>query len=208
VNLKGQELPKKIILVRHGETDWNRELRIQGGSSNTPLNEKGKRQVANLALRLSKNRIQAIYSSPLQRALDTAEAIAGYHQVEVVVELSLREIEVGVLEGVTTKELGRRFSEILTKDGVLKKVPGGESLAELQERSWGIIQHLSQKYTDGDMVVVSHYFAILSIVCSVLMLPLSHITRLRLDTASISVINLDNQMARLELLNDTGYMTE
>lgn len=200
------ELAGKIILARHGETDWNREKRIQGGASNPPLNEEGRRQAESLALRLSQYKIQAIYSSPLKRALETAEAIAGYHQIEIVVEPSLREIEAGVLEGVTTNELGKLFSEILTKDGVSKKVPGGESLAELQERSWGIIQHLRQKYADGDLVVVSHYFAILSIICSVLMLPLSHITRLRLDTGSISVINLDNQTARLELFNDTGYL--
>jgi broad specificity phosphatase PhoE len=123
-----------------------------------------------------------------------------------VVEPSLREIEAGVLEGVATKELGKLFSEILIKDGLLKKVSGGESLAELRERSWGIIRHLGQKYTDGDIVVVSHYFVILSIICSVLKLPLSQIGRFRLGTGSISVINLDNQMARLELFNDTGYL--
>lgn len=196
----------KIILVRHGETDWNREKRIQGAASNPPLNEEGRRQAGSLALRLSKNRIQAIYSSPLSRALETAKAIAGYHQIDVVVEPSLREIEAGVLEGVTTSELGKRFSEILIKDSLLKRVSGGESLAELQERSWRVIQHLGRKYANGDIVVVSHYFTILSIVCSVLGLPLSHITRLKLDTGSISMINLGEQTARLELFNDTGYL--
>ncbi len=204
-------MSRKIILVRHGETDWNKEKRIQGGSSNTPLNEKGRQQAESLALRLSKDKIQAIYSSPLQRALDTAEAIARYHQVAVGIEPSLREIEAGDLEGITVAELGKRFSELLILDArgvVLPRVPGGESLSELRERSWGIIQNLIKKYTDSDLVVVSHYFTILSIICSVLRLPLSQIGRFRLGTGSISVINLDNQMARLELFNDTGYLTK
>lgn len=198
----------RIVLVRHGETDWNREMRIQGGSSDCPLNEKGRQQAESLALRLKQDRIEAIYSSPLKRALEIAEAIARYHQLEVVVEPSLREIEAGTLEGVTTAELGRRFSQFLVQDGVSNKIPGGESLAGLQERSWGAIQRLSQQHTDGELVVVSHYFAILSIICSVLMLPLVNITRLRLSTGSISVINLDGQAARLELFNDTGRLIE
>ena len=198
----------KIILVRHGETDWNRELRIQGGSSDTPLNEKGRRQAEDLALRLNRDRIQAVYSSPLKRALETAETIARYHQLGVVVEPLLREIEAGTLEGVTPGELGKRFSELLTQDGVSKKIPGGESLTELQQRCWGCIEQISRKHTDGDLVVVSHYFTILSIICSALMLPLSRITRLRLSTGSISVINLNGKEARLELFNDTSCLTK
>ena len=198
----------RIILVRHGETDWNRELRIQGGSSDTPLNEKGRRQAEDLALRLNRDRIQAVYSSPLKRALETAETIARYHQLGVVVEPLLREIEAGTLEGVTAGELGKRFSELLTQDGVSKKIPGGESLTELQQRCWGCIEQISRKHTDGDLVVVSHYFTILSIICSALMLPLSRITRLRLSTGSISVINLNGKEARLELFNDTSCLTK
>ena len=199
-------MTKKIILVRHGETDWNKELRIQGGSSNVALNDVGRQQAENLALRLSKSKIREIYSSPLSRALDTAKIIASYHKIEVVVEPSLREIEAGALEGVTTKELGRRFSDILIKDGLLGRVSGGESLTELQERNWKIIQNLSQKHTAGNMVVVSHYFAILSIICSVLKLPLSQIGRFKLGTGSISIINFGSHVTQLELFNDTGYL--
>ncbi len=198
----------RIILVRHGKTDWNRELRIQGGSSDTPLNEEGRQQAENLASRLSQRSIQAIYSSPLKRALETAQIIARHHNLEVVVEKSLREVEAGKLEGATSAELGMRFSELLTRDGVSKRVPGGESLADLQQRSWNFIQQSNRKYTDGELVIVSHYFVILTIICSALMLPLSRITRFRLSTGCISIINLDEKEARLELLNDTGYLAQ
>ncbi len=104
----------KIILVRHGETDWNRVKRVQGGSSNTPLNDIGREQAKGLAAMLAKEKICAVYSSPLERALVTAKGIAGVHGLEVITEPSLREIEAGELEGVLSSELGRRFSEFLS----------------------------------------------------------------------------------------------
>ncbi len=196
----------KVILVRHGETDWNKSRRIQGGSSNPPLNERGRGQAEGLALRLRREKLQAIYASPLQRSLDTAKAIAYYHQLEVEIEPSLREIEAGQLEGVSASELGKRLSEFLTtsiKGKALPRAPGGESLLEVQERAWRAIQQLSRQHPDGVLALVSHYFTILTIICSVLGLPLSQIGRLRLSTGSISVISLDGKSARLELFNES-----
>jgi broad specificity phosphatase PhoE len=204
-------LAARIILVRHGETDWNLERRIQGGSSNPPLNARGRAQAESLARRLEKEEIKAIYSTPLQRGLDTAKAIARYHQLEVATEPLLREIEAGELEGITLDELGRRFSEILIRDDkneTFPRVPDGESLPEVQERGWGVVKRLAAKHPDGTLALVSHYFVILSIVCSVLQLPLSQISKLRLSTGSISIFNLDGDEARLELFNNTGYPTK
>lgn len=198
----------RIILVRHGKTDWNQKLRIQGGSSDIPLNSEGRQQAQNMALRLSQRNIRAIFSSPLKRALETAENIARIHNIKVVVEKSLREVEAGDLEGVTSAELGKRFSELLTQDGVSRKIPGGESLADLQRRSWSFIQQLGCKHFNSELIVVSHYFAILTIICSALVLPLTHITRFRLSTGSISIINIDEEESRLELFNDTGRVVQ
>ena len=199
----------KVILVRHGETDWNQERRVQGSGSDRQLTETGKEQAESIGLRLKQEKIQAIYSSPLKRSLDTAKAIARPHQLELGIEPSLREIEAGNWEGITVAELGKRFSELLildTKNGALPKAPGGESLTEVQKRAWRTVQRLTRKHPDGALVLVSHYFVILTIICSVLKMPLSQIGRLRLGIGSISVINLDEQMARLELFNDTGSL--
>jgi broad specificity phosphatase PhoE len=198
----------KIILVRHGKTDWNQELRIQGGSSNTLLNKEGRYQAEKLAIRLSRRNIQAIYSSPLKRALETARLIARHYDIEVVIEKSLREIEAGVMEGLTSAELGVRFSDLLTRDGVSYKVPEGESLIDLQQRSWKCIQRINRVHVASEIVVVSHYFTILTIICSALTLPVSHITRFRLSTGCINILNLDEKEARLELFNDTGYLAK
>ena len=200
----------KVILVRHGETDWNRARRIQGGNSDTQLNQRGRQQVESLALRLKQEKIQAIYSSPLQRARDTARAIAGYHQLPVETELSLREIEVGELEGVSIAEMGKHLSQLLIVHGQgeeLPKIPGGESLTDLQQRVWRTIQRVVDRHNDGVLVVVSHYFSILTIICSVLNLPLSQVDRLRLNPSSISILTFDEQATRLILFNDTCHLT-
>jgi len=197
----------RLILIRHGETEWNRVMCIQGGKSDTPLNQKGMQQAEELASRLEDEDIKAVYSSPLKRALNTAGAIAACHQMKVIPEPSLREIEAGELEGVTTAELGMRFSDYLTRDGVEKRIPGGESLTDLQKRCWDFVKQIEKKHKSGSVVLVSHYFTILSIICSVLELPLDNIKRFRMSNASISIVIFDD-ITRLELFNDTGCITQ
>ena len=199
----------KVILVRHGETDWNLSRRIQGGNSDTPLNQRGRHQAEGLALRLKQEKIQAIYSSPLQRARDTAQAIANYHELTVEIEPSLREIEVGELEGVSIAEVGKHLSELLVKHKQgeeLPRIPGGESVVEVQQRVWSTIQRLVNKYHEGVVVVVAHYFTVLTAICAVLNLPLAEIDKLRLSSSGISIINFDGQTPRLMLFNDTCHL--
>lgn len=209
----------RVILVRHGETDWNKSRRIQGSNSDTPLNERGREQVEALALRLKQERIKAIYSSPLRRALDTAKAIACQHQLEIQIESSLREINVGELEGVEISSLGKRLDELLTIRGQDQKQAGvekdlwnkiqrigGESLTELQQRAWDTLQHIVSQHSDGMIVVASHYFTILTIICAVLNLPLSQIGRLRLGAGSISTITFDEPVSHLILFNDSCHL--
>lgn len=210
----------QVILVRHGETDWNRVRRVQGGNSDTLLNKAGKQQAEALALRLKQERVQAVYSSPLQRALDTAQAIARHHQLEVKVEPALREVNVGQLEGVEVGLLGKRLDELLIAQSraeiqtgggqsLWSRMPdiGGESLAELQQRAWGAVQRIVNQHPDGVVVVVTHYFVVLTIISAVLNLPLSQIGRLRLGVASISTIVFDEPVPRLTLFNDVCHLT-
>ncbi len=200
----------RLILVRHGETEWNRLRRVQGGNSNTPLNETGKQQAECLGLRLKSEPIQAIYSSPLERAVDTAQAIAGHHQLDVTLEPDLREFDLGELEGIKTEDLmSKSFREILitNRQGeILPRVPGGESLAEVQQRAWSAVQQAISQHPDGVIVVVSHYFALSTIVCTALNLPLPEMERLRLHGGSVSTLLFDGQVPRLVLFNDTSHL--
>lgn len=198
-----------VILVRHGETDWNQERRVQGSGSNRELTEAGKQQAESIGLRLKQERIQAIYSSPLRRALDTAQAIARHHQVEVQVEPTLNEIYAAELEGIPIEKIGSYLNELIARergDESVSKLYGGELLAEVRERAWRTIQHLVDKHNEGTIVVVSHYFVILSIICSVLGLPLSGMGRLKLDIGSISIITFDKRGTRLTLFNDNCHL--
>lgn len=197
----------KIMLVRHGETDWNRVKRVQGGSSDTPLNEIGREQAKGLAAMLSKEKIRAVYSSPLQRAAITAREIAALHKLDTKVSPALREIEAGELEGILSADLGKRFSDYLFDGDKMVKIPGGESLTDVQKRSWHLIEQLSAEYNECTLVLVSHYFVILSVICKVLDVPLQQINRFRMDTGSLSIITLDGEAFWLQVFNDTGYMT-
>ncbi|HAS04663.1 MAG TPA: histidine phosphatase family protein [Dehalococcoidia bacterium] len=198
----------KIMLVRHGETDWNRVKRVQGGSSDTPLNDIGKEQAKGLAALLAKEKIKAIYSSPLQRAVVTAKEIADLHNVSIEISHSLREIEAGELEGILSSDLGKRFSDFLFDSDKMVKIPSGESLPEVQERGWGLINRLSAEYDECTIVLVSHYFVILSLICKVLDVQLQQINRFRMDTGSLSIITLDGESLWLQVFNDTGYMSD
>jgi broad specificity phosphatase PhoE len=195
----------KIILVRHGETDWNLVKRIQGGDSDTPLNETGKRQAQALALRLKDEKITAIFSSPLQRALNTAQSIAAKHQLKVQELPSLKEIMAGILEGRLASEVAQRFDEYICGDGDEKQPhtpPGAESMEEVQKRAWDTLTGLAAKYPESTLVIATHYFVIMSVVCRVLDLPLHRMSHLRLSTGSISSFTIENGISRLELFND------
>ncbi len=97
-----------ILLARHGETDWNREGRFQG-HADPPLNRTGRAQAVDLSVTLMAEELAAIYSSPLQRALETAEVVAASHGLEAVPVDALREVDVGSWSGLTRAEVEERF---------------------------------------------------------------------------------------------------
>ena len=168
----------KLILVRHGETYWNDERRIQGGDSDIELNDTGLEQARKLAAFLESESITAILSSPLQRAIATAEVIANHHQLPVAIDQGLRELKVGELEGISVSNLSTTFSQFLMQwwqDKGATKLPNGESLVELQQRAWKVIESLlerhktSPEHSEGTtVVVVSHYFVTLAIILKAL----------------------------------------
>jgi broad specificity phosphatase PhoE len=158
---------------------------------------------------LKDRKIEAVYSSPLRRALDTAAAIAKYHKLSVNIENDLREIDAGDMEGVALENLIKDFSHYLigfnSGDGK-GKLPGGESLHDLRQRAWKVVQRILSTNLDS-MVIVSHYFVTLSIICAALELPVSSIRKMRVRPAGITIINLDNGKATLKVLNDTCHLS-
>ncbi|MFQ6067379.1 MAG: histidine phosphatase family protein [bacterium] len=127
---------KRVILVRHGETNWNREDRIQGGLD-IPLNEQGKEQAKDIALKLAHTVIHYIYSSTLSRALDTAVEIAKLHKLEVLTDPRLNELRQGRWEGMKTSEVRRLYPDLHSRweeDPTSAVPPGGESVRKAFQR--------------------------------------------------------------------------
>jgi broad specificity phosphatase PhoE len=198
----------KLILVRHGETHWNKDGLIQGGDSDIELNDTGLEQARKLASFLKNEPIIAILSSPLQRAVATAEVIASQHQLPVEIDQGLKELKVGDLEGMSISNLRTTFSRFLLQwrqDGEAMKLPNGESLVDLQQRAWKVIEGLLEEHKDGTAVVVSHYFVTLTIILKALNLPLDCFTKFKLDLGGVSVLEFRDYGARLVTFNDTSY---
>jgi broad specificity phosphatase PhoE len=205
----------KLILVRHGETYWNKDGLIQGGDSDIELNDTGFGQARRLAAFLKDEPIIAILSSPLRRAIATAEVIASHHHLPVEIDQGLKELRVGDLEGMSISDLRTSFSRFLLKwwqDGEATNLPNGESLVELQQRAWKAIEDLlerheisAQRNNDATTVVISHYFVTLAIILKALGLPLDHFIKFKLDLGGVSILEFRDHGARLITFNDTSY---
>lgn len=208
----------KLILARHGETDWNKQRRMQG-ISDTELNETGRMQVEALAQSLKDKNVKAIYSSPLKRALDTAYAIGYHHQIDVVPIDNLKELDVGEMDGLSYEEMSSQYSDFLKewiKDCTAVRLPGGCTMHETQDKAWTAIQDILQnhhagaikteEHEEGLVVVVAHFFPILSIICKALGIHLSQFRRLKVDLASTSTLDFNQSETVLVSLNDTCHL--
>ncbi|CAI0554085.1 unnamed protein product, partial [Linum tenue] len=151
----------EIVVVRHGETEWNADKRIQG-HVDVDLNEVGRQQAALVADRLSREcKVSAVYSSDLKRAFDTAQAIADRcGSIEVIKEPGLRERHLGDLQGLSLSEAAKASPEAyeaFLSHKTSQEIPGGgESLDKLYERSTSSFQRIAAKHRGERVVVVSH----------------------------------------------------
>jgi probable phosphoglycerate mutase len=152
----------RLILVRHGETDWNTEGRYQG-QSNVPLNANGLAQAEALAQQLGGESFAAIYSSDLARASQTAEALAAESGVTVHYDPRLREIDQGEWEGLLVAEIQSRYAEAFERrrfDPLSTRPPGGESVGQVRQRVIEVLDEIRRKYPNATIAIVSHGLAI------------------------------------------------
>ena len=199
----------RIILIRHGETDANKEGRFQG-ASDSRLNETGLCQAEALGRRFASEKIDAIYSSPQTRAVQTATPIA--HALSLPIETleGLRELDIGELDGLQADDLRGRYSHVLdqwrTNVSVLT-MPGGESIVGLQQRTWQAVLQIREKHEGNTVAAVSHNFAIQSILIKALGMDLRNFQRIRQDLAAISEIDFRNSEPTLKSLNDKCHLS-
>ena len=197
----------ELFLIRHGETVWNKERRVQG-FSDIDLNDVGLKQARQLALSLKNHDIQSIYSSPLIRARKTAQIVNQYHHAPIYLESSLMEMNQGDFEGLSFQELMSREKDFLRKwisDPASVRMPNGESFAELQARAWKAIENIVYKHDKA--LVVSHSFTIASILCKIKDINLSEFRSVHVDTASKTIVRFQNGSAFIDLFNDRNHLS-
>ncbi|MDP2600431.1 MAG: histidine phosphatase family protein [Deltaproteobacteria bacterium] len=194
-----------LLLVRHGQTDWNPIQRVMGHSP-IGLNETGKKQAQNLADWLQKIPLDLIYSSTMPRALQTAEIIAKGRKVEIIPDPGVAEIDYGDWVGLTFKDLEEKHAahyHAYRFQASTMAIPGGESVSGVQKRAVDTVERLRKKHMNGKKVlVVSHADVIKVILLHYLNLPLDHLQLLGCDNGSLSVFRFGTAWGdRLVALN-------
>ena len=199
----------RLLLVRHGDTELNSAERYWG-CNDVKLSAAGIRQAKKLRDRLTVEKIDAVYSSDLERALVTAEIIAASHQLAVVTCAELREVNFGQLEGLTFSEISQLYPEVAkswAERSPKLKYPGGESLVEFNNRVSRFLNRLD-KHTTGEMIlVVAHAGVLRTLVCQLLGIDPRRRWQIRIDLASLSILETHHQGAILSLLNDVSHLT-
>ena len=199
----------RVFLIRHGETLWNQEQRCQG-FTDVDLSEKGLEQAEKLARYFAKKvQLEAIYSSDLIRARRTAEAIAGRQRLEVRTDPRLRELNQGEIEG---KNLMGMLAEYpgLMEQWIRKpaelKMPGGESLVQLQARAWEAYNDIVERHKGGTIAIVAHNLCNTVILCKLLDLDLNNFRRIKQSSGAVNEIEVGASGAVIIRLNDTHFL--
>jgi len=199
----------RIILVRHGQTEWNRVERFRG-RADVPLNETGLAQAQATGQRVAEEwQPVAVYSSPLSRAVKTAGAIAQYFGLSVQIHNGLTDIDYGQWQGLTPDAAKERWPEIHHAWYNLPhtaRIPGGETLDDLRARGMAAVNELAAQHAEQTIVLVGHTVINRVILLSVLGLGNERFWRLRQDTCAINVFEAENDDFTLVSLNDTCHL--
>ncbi len=194
----------KLIITRHAQTGWNKEnpTRLQG-IKDIHLSEEGKEQAKKLAIRLKDHNIELIFTSPLKRTLETAQEIKKFHsKAEIIVDKDLKELNFGILEGLTDKGIQEKYKEIWEareKDKFNYKIPGGESYEETEVRALRVLDKIIK--TKKDSVIVAHATINKLFFKKLLKKPLEEISRNFFNNTSISIFNIKGNDVFVEEFN-------
>jgi len=197
----------ELILVRHGETEWN-VAEVFRGQIDIGLSETGVKQAELLAGHLSTSSIEAVYSSPLKRALKTAEAIAKPHKLKVKVEPDLIDLNFGRWQGLSHEEVKENYGELYTTwvtHPEKARMPDGETLDDVRKRVTRLVNGIIENH-GGAVVIVGHRVVNKVMLCALLGLDNSHFWKIRQDTCGISTFTCQSGQFILTKHNDTSFL--
>jgi broad specificity phosphatase PhoE len=198
-----------VLLIRHGQTEWNKARRFLG-RSDIPLDAEGKDQAQRLARALSATPLAAIYSSPLSRAWTTATILAEDRGLRPMALAGVTELDQGELEGQFGADLAQAYPDFYaawTADPTHVRIPGGETLAECAARSVQAFHQAVAAHTPGQAIaIVAHRVAISCIICDVLGLPVRFNMSVGQRNTAINLIGYRTDKTQLHRLNDADHL--
>lgn len=199
-----------LVLVRHGQTDWNVSARYMGWTDES-LNPEGLQQAERLARRLERWPICAVYSSPLARALRTAEIVAGPHSLPVQTMPELGEMRIGDWEGMLAVDIAARYPDLWrtwrASPGDFR-MPGGESLGEVGERAAGAFDRIMDSAEGAMALAVTHDVVVRLLTARCLGVTTAIYRRLEVGNASLTIIERDGHRMKLKVMNDTCHLEQ
>ncbi|NIM05380.1 MAG: histidine phosphatase family protein [Armatimonadetes bacterium] len=198
----------KFLVIRHGETQWNREM-IFRGRQDIPLSEKGCEQARRLTESLSTEPIAAVYSSPLSRAADTAAAIASGRNVEVCLREELIDMNFGEWEGLAVNEVRERYPKEFdhwARSPEEAVPPGGEGLSAIRARVREGLEEWSQRHPEETLALITHRVVCKVILCEALGLSNSAFWKIQQDVCALNAITVEDSRYVVLKMNDTCHL--
>lgn len=169
----------RLCLIRHGQTEWNEAGRWQGQALNAPgLTEKGFAQANAVPFQIKGTRIAAIYSSDLLRCTQTAEPIAKFFRLPIILEHRLREINLGEWEGMLTEEIREKYPKEMAErmsDPLNARAPGGESPLDVETRVLAVLGEIAKEFPNESVAIVAHGLSLAIILCRARSIPLDKV---------------------------------
>jgi broad specificity phosphatase PhoE len=198
----------RIVLIRHGQTEWNREERFRG-RVDIDLDEMGSRQAEAAAQRIAQWEVAAIYSSPLKRALATAGIIAKRLGLPVEPLDGINDMDFGVWQGLSVSEAREKYPDLFDLwrySPQRLKIPEGESLEDVQNRVDATINDLAARYENETVALVTHRVVCKVLLCHLLGLDNSHFWQIAQDATAINTFEVRGGIPTVRLINDTCHL--
>lgn len=201
-------MPTHIVVVRHGQTEWNRVERFRG-RADIGLNETGEKQAEATAARLAGMGVSAIYSSPLRRAMRTAQPAATLIGIAPAIAPELLDVDYGEWQGLTLEEAEKRYPETFEtwrRTPQATRFPGGESMEEVRLRASRFIDSITSEHPEQTIAMVSHIVVCRMIILHFLGIDLHHFWKLGLNNCSLSIFNIRDTGPVAMGINDTCHL--
>lgn len=197
-----------VLLVRHGQTDWNRD-RIFRGRADVPLNAVGREEASRIGAALQGVNLDAAYSSPLSRAMETARSILEAHRKKPQIAHGLIDIDYGAWQGMPLTEVQEQYPELYQRWREKPHevaFPGGERLDEVRERALKVLKRICGRHPGKTVLIVSHRVVNKVLLCAVLDLGNEHFWNLKQENCALNLFDYSEEGFAIHLLNDTCHL--